>query len=71
MELATVFGLEAKPEESQNLGLSDSEIEALVQQRSEAKKAKNFAESDRIRDQLKELGITLIDQPGNQTIWHR
>jgi cysteinyl-tRNA synthetase len=71
MELATVFGLEAQPEESQELGLSDSETEILVQQRLEAKKAKNYAESDRIRDQLKELGITLIDQPGNQTIWHR
>ncbi|MGL6138650.1 MAG: CysS/YqeB C-terminal domain-containing protein, partial [Planktothrix sp.] len=61
--------LEAQPEESQDLGLSDSEIEALVEQRSEAKKAKNYAEGDRIRDQLKGLGITLIDQPGNQTIW--
>lgn len=71
VELATVLGLKAKPEESQELGLSDSEIEALVQQRLEAKKAKNFAESDRIRDELKALGITLIDQPGNKTIWHR
>lgn len=71
VELATVLGLEAKPEETQELGLSDSEIEALVQQRLEAKKAKNFAESDRIRDELKALGITLIDQPGNKTIWHR
>ncbi len=71
MELATVFGLEAQPEESQDLGLSDSEIKILVQQRLEAKKAKNYAESDRIRDHLKQLGITLIDQSGNQTIWHR
>jgi cysteinyl-tRNA synthetase len=36
-----------------------------------ARKNKDFAESDRLRDQLKELGITLIDQPGGVTKWHR
>jgi cysteinyl-tRNA synthetase len=27
--------------------------------------------SDRIRDELKALGISLIDKPGNVTIWHQ
>ncbi|MGC9524872.1 MAG: cysteine--tRNA ligase [Limnospira sp.] len=74
VELARVFGLEASPEaetESQSEGMSDGEIEALVKQRQEARKAKNYAEGDRIRDQLQELGITLIDRPGGETIWHR
>ncbi|MBE9128904.1 MULTISPECIES: cysteine--tRNA ligase [unclassified Coleofasciculus] len=52
-------------------GLSDGEIEALIQQRAEARKAKNFTESDRIRDEMKEQGISLIDQPGGVTRWHR
>ena len=42
-----------------------------IEQRKEARKNKNFAESDRIRDQLKEQGIILVDQPGGVTTWHR
>ncbi len=42
---------------------SDPEIDALVVQRTEAKKAKNWAEADRIRDELKARGITIIDTP--------
>jgi cysteinyl-tRNA synthetase len=71
--LAQVFGLEAQPEEETETsnGPSDAEIEAMIQQRAEARKAKNFAESDRIRDELQAQGITLIDKPGGITIWHR
>ena len=42
---------------------ADPEIDALVQARTEAKKAKNFAEADRIRDELKSWGIEIIDTP--------
>ncbi len=41
----------------------DPEIEKLVEERQEARKAKNFARADEIRDQLKEMGITLKDTP--------
>ncbi len=41
----------------------DPEIDALVEQRTQAKKAKNWAEADRIRDELKARGITIIDTP--------
>ncbi len=41
----------------------DEEITALIEQRQEARKAKNFAEADRIRDLLKEQGILLEDTP--------
>lgn len=70
--LAQVLGLEAtqESETSQTDGLSDIEIEALIQQRQEARKNKNFAESDRIRDELKAQGITLIDSKEG-TRWHR
>ncbi len=42
---------------------ADPEIDALVAARTEAKKAKNFAEADRIRDALKARGIEIIDTP--------
>jgi cysteinyl-tRNA synthetase len=73
--LANVLGLEADADaattEEQSNGLSDAEIEALIEQRKAARKAKNFAEGDRIRDELQAQGITLIDKPGGVTQWHR
>ena len=42
-------------------GLSDADIEARVAERTAAKKARDFALSDRIRDQLLEHGIILED----------
>ena len=41
----------------------DSKVEALIEARQAARKAKDFAEADRIRDQLKEMGIELMDTP--------
>jgi cysteinyl-tRNA synthetase len=45
------------------LASADPEIDALVAARTDAKKAKNFAEADRIRDELKARGIEIIDTP--------
>ena len=39
----------------------DSDVEALIEARTNARKEKNWAEADRIRDQLKEMGIVLED----------
>ncbi|MCZ7582505.1 MAG: cysteine--tRNA ligase [Deltaproteobacteria bacterium] len=47
--------------------VSKEEIEALIAQRSEARKAKNFAESDRIRDELAAKGVILKDSPEGTT----
>ena len=41
----------------------DSDIEALIAKRTEARKSKNFSESDRIRDELLGMGIVLEDTP--------
>ncbi len=51
-------------------GEGDSAIDALVMARYEAKKAKNFAEADRIRDELKAQGIEVTDVP-NGAAWKR
>ncbi len=72
--LAGVLGLELGPEAETEIsvgGLMDGEIEAMIQQRKDARKARDFAEGDRIRDELKDNGITLIDQKDGTTIWHR
>jgi cysteinyl-tRNA synthetase len=51
--------------------LADTEIEALLDARRQARAAKNFAESDRIRDSLAEAGVVLEDKPGGLTQWRR
>lgn len=48
----------------------DAEIDALVIERNEAKKAKNYKRSDEIRDILKAKGIILIDTPQG-TVWKK
>jgi cysteinyl-tRNA synthetase len=52
-------------------GLSDVEIENQLAARRLARSAKNFAESDRIRDALVAAGILLEDKPGGVTEWRR
>ena len=44
-------------------GESDAAVEAKIMARQDAKKAKNFAEADRIRDELKAAGIEVTDIP--------
>ncbi len=55
--LCDILGIIAEKKEE----LLDEEIEQLIQERQEARKAKNFARADEIRAQLLEKGITLLD----------
>lgn len=50
--------------------LSAEDIEALIQARADARKAKNFAEADRIRDELLEKGI-ILDDSREGTTWRK
>ncbi len=59
-----------KKEAEEAAASADPEIDALVLARTEAKKAKNFAEADRIRDELKARGIEIIDTPQG-TKWRK
>ncbi|MDH4282077.1 MAG: cysteine--tRNA ligase, partial [Myxococcales bacterium] len=49
-------------------GLDASRIEQRIADRNEARKSKNFAEADRIRDELAGQGVELLDGP-NGTNW--
>ena len=60
IEAAQALRKKQAEEEAAN---ADPEIDALVAARTEAKKAKNWAEADRIRDELKARGIEIIDTP--------
>ena len=50
--------------------LSAEDIEAMIQARADARKAKNFAEADRIRDELLEKGI-ILDDSREGTSWRK
>ncbi len=68
-ELAGVLGftLEAPPQKD---GLGDDEINALVQQRKDARAEKRWGDADAVRDQLDAAGISIADT-GGETTWTR
>ncbi|MCU0758571.1 MAG: cysteine--tRNA ligase [Steroidobacteraceae bacterium] len=49
--------------------LPAAEVEALIEARRQARKAKDFRRSDEIRDQLAAAGVILEDKPGGVTQW--
>ncbi len=51
--------------------MADADVEALLAARKSARAARNFAESDRIREQLSAAGILLEDKAGGATTWRR
>ncbi|MEH7452111.1 cysteine--tRNA ligase [Gottfriedia acidiceleris] len=58
-ELSNVLGITLVKEEA----MLDDEIEALIQKRTDARKNRDFALADQIRDQLKEMNIIIEDTP--------
>lgn len=75
-ELANILGLLQQTPETylrgtaNHTGLSDKEIDDLTNQRLQARKDKDFALADKIRDDLAKQGIVLEDKPGG-TDWRR
>ncbi len=85
--LAAVLGITVTPKEWFSLGakgispggaqaagsaaLTEPEIALRIEARAAARKAKNWAESDRIRDELAAAGVILEDKPGGRTEWRR
>ncbi len=72
--LADVIGLLGRSAQQFLQGAAsdaDAGIAALIVARTEAKKAKNFAESDRIRAELLTSGVILEDKPDGSTNWRR
>ncbi|MEJ8546533.1 cysteine--tRNA ligase [Brevibacillus borstelensis] len=59
VELTDVLGVQLEQAEE----LLDSEVEALIEERTEARRSRNFARADEIRDLLSEKGILLEDTP--------
>lgn len=59
-EFTDVLGLLYNRKQEDDL---DAKVEALIEARQAARKAKNFAEADRVRDELKAMGIELMDTP--------
>jgi cysteinyl-tRNA synthetase len=49
-------------------GIDVAKVDALIQARNDARKGKNFAEADRVREELKSLGVEIMDTPGG-TVW--
>jgi len=52
-------------------GIGEAEIEAFIARRTDARQRRDWAESDRIRDELKAKGVVLEDIPGGKTGWRR
>jgi cysteinyl-tRNA synthetase len=73
-ELSQILGLFTAPPAKEETGQRDRLVSGLMQLlldlRTEARKAKNFALADQIRKRLGELGITLEDRPGG-TLWRQ
>ena len=65
-----IFGIDCVKLTAKKAASNDEEIEELVRQRDEARKNKNWAVSDQLRDQLKEMGVTIQDTPQG-TRWTR
>ena len=49
------------------LGLTEKDVEAAIQERLEARGAKDFTKADRIRDELAQKGVELLDSPTGTT----
>jgi cysteinyl-tRNA synthetase len=70
LEMDKVLGLGMAEMAEEQLALSDEQIDALLVERNEVRKKKDFARADAIRDELDQMGIEIKDSPEGTT-WKR
>ncbi len=70
LDLLSAAAALREKQQAEEAASADPEIDALVAERTAAKKAKNFAQADRIRDELKARGIEIVDTPQG-TKWRK
>ena len=64
--LYDILGLVNETTGGQNADLLDGVMDVVIEMRKQAKFSKNYALSDQIRDQLKEVGIQIKDEKGGE-----
>jgi cysteinyl-tRNA synthetase len=67
----TISEIENLPSAMPDIININEHIEQKIQERLDAKKSKNWALADQIRDQLKAQGVILEDAPNGTTSWRR
>lgn len=70
LEMASIIGIFEQEEASADDGLTDKLMELIIGIRQDARKEKNWAIADKIRDELKEVGIVIEDTP-NGARWKK
>ena len=65
-----ILGLFEQPPPADTAGVDAAEVEDLIARRNAARKAKDFAAADAIRDQLAGMGVVIEDTPGG-TVWRK
>jgi len=70
LEMDKVLGLGLKDIREVALPITDKEVDGLIDERNAARKQKDFARADEIRDRLAEMGVEIQDTPSG-TIWQK
>ena len=65
-----IFGIDAQKLINTDNRNDDKQIQELINKREEARKNKDWAQSDALRDELKQMGVTVEDTPQG-TRWLR
>jgi cysteinyl-tRNA synthetase len=71
LRTATPVGPRGPGDADAAAAISEQDIEARISARIAARQARQWAESDRIRDELAAAGVILEDKPGGVTTWRR